>query len=140
MATDRDAIARTYLEYFEAFQTLDPGAVLPYYATPFLVLTPAMVRAVNDRADAGALFAEMMKALRARGYARSGWSRLGVQQLGADTGMVSCEVTRYQADGTPLERFGATYTLRRDGAEWRIATLVIHDADAVLDLPRWEPK
>jgi ketosteroid isomerase-like protein len=139
MANQRDVIARTYTDYFEAFQTLDPEAVLPYYHTPFLALTPAGVRAVDDVADARAMFADMMKALRERGYARSGWARLGLRQLSADTAMVSCEVTRYRADGTALERFGATYAFRKTEAGWRIAMLTIHDADAVLDLPRWEP-
>lgn len=62
-----------------------------------------------------------------------------MRQLSADTGMVSCEVTRHKADGTALERFGATYAFRKTDAGWRIAMLAIHDADAVLDLPRWEP-
>lgn len=139
MADERDAIGRAYASYFEAFQTLDPEAVLPYYHTPFLALTPAGVQVANDVAHARVMFAGMMKGLRERGYARSGWARLGVGQLSADTGMVSCEVTRYRADGTVLEGFGATYAFRKTEAGWRIVMLTIHDADTVLDLPQWEP-
>jgi ketosteroid isomerase-like protein len=135
MAGDGDAIARTYADYFEAFQRLEPEAVLPYCHTPFMVLAPSGVMAVTGQAEARDLFGEMMKGLRERGYARSAWRSLGVHQLSESTAMVSAGVVRYRADDSVLERFGATYTLRRTDAGWMIVVLAIHDADTVLDLP-----
>ena len=139
MGSERDAIVRTYTEYFGAFQTLDPEAVLPYYHLPFMVLSPAGVAAAGDTASARTMFSGMMSALRGRGYARSEWSRLGVQQLGEDAAMLGCGVARFKTDGTVLERFGATYTFRRTDAGWKIAVLVVHDAGAMLDLPPHPP-
>jgi ketosteroid isomerase-like protein len=138
MASDGDAIARTYASYFEAFQRLDPEAILPYYHTPFMVLAPSGVMAVAGQAEARGLFGEMMKGLGERGYARSEWTSLGVHPLSESTAMVSAGVVRYKADESVLERFGATYTLRRTDAGWKIVVLAIHDADTVLDLPRRE--
>jgi ketosteroid isomerase-like protein len=138
MENDTDAIVRTYTEYFGAFQSLDPEAVLPFYHMPFLALMPAGVVAVGHIDSARALFAPMMMALRARGYARSEWSRLGVQQLSESAAVLSCDVARHKADGSVLERFGATYAFHRTDSGWKIAMLVIHDREAVLDLPRPE--
>ena len=134
MNEDTDAIARMYTGYFEAFQRLDPDAVLPYYHMPCAILIPEAVLAVAGVAEARALFAEMMKGLAARGYGRSEWTGLGVKQLGANLAVLSAGVIRYRTDGAELERFGATYMLRKTDAGWKIAVLTVHDADAVLDL------
>jgi ketosteroid isomerase-like protein len=135
MNDDQDAIARTYAAYFEAFQRLDPEAVLPYYHLPCTIVLSDAVLAVAGVAEARALFAEMMKDLAARGYGRSEWTRLGVKQLGASLAVLSAAVIRYQTDGAELERFGATYLLRRTDAGWKIAVLTVHDIEAVLELP-----
>jgi len=135
MGEDREGIARMYADYFEAFQSLDPDAVLHYYHQPFMVLSSAGVLVLAGAAEARALFAEMMKGLRARGYGRSEKAGLGLKQLSESAAVLSARVVRYRTDGAELERFGATYTLRKTDSGWKIVMLTIHDFDAVLDLP-----
>jgi ketosteroid isomerase-like protein len=134
MNDDQDAIIRTYAAYFDAFQRLDPEAVLPYYHLPCAILTSEAVLAVSGAAEARELFAGMMKGLAARGYGRSEWTRLGVKQLSASLALLSAAVIRYRTDGAELERFGATYTFRRTDSGWKIVTLAVHDVDTVLEL------
>jgi hypothetical protein len=57
-----------------------------------------------------------------------------VKQLGANLAVLSAGVIRYRTDGALLERFGATYMFRKTDSGWKIATLAVHDADAVLEL------
>lgn len=129
MTNPSDAITRTYSEYFEAFQTLDPAAVLPYFHFPFTIVTPASVTAVASVTEGRALLAAMMHGLKASGYESSEWANLLVKALGADTALLSVRVTRFKSDGEELEQFGATYLFRLSDDAWRIAVLVIHDPD-----------
>lgn len=139
MEDEPEAIARTYLDYFDAFQKLDPDAVLPYYDMPCMILSSDALRAVAGIDEARALFAGMMKGLAARSYGRSEWTRLGLKQLGASVAVLSAGVIRYRTDGAELERFGATYTMRKTDAGWKIVMLTVHDVDGVLDLPAAPP-
>lgn len=129
-----DAV-RAYRAYFDAFQTLDAAAVLPYYHLPCLVATSDAVFTITSDAEARTMFGAMMENLRARGYGRSECPRLGVHALGANQAVFSASVIRWRADGVELERFGATYTMRRTDAGWKIVTLTIHDPRTVLPLP-----
>ena len=100
-----------------------------------MILSSDALRAVAGIDEARALFAGMMKGLAARSYGRSEWTRLGLKQLGASVAVLSAGVVRYRTDGAELERFGATYTMRKTDAGWKIVMLTVHDADGVLDLP-----
>lgn len=133
MARDDEAIVGMYGAYFRAFQTLDPEAVIPYYHVPCMLLAPQGVLVVATAAEARTLFAGMMKGLEARGYAKSESAGLRVTRLSDDTAVLSTRVVRLKADGDELERFGATYSLRRTDAGWKIVVLTVHDADAVGD-------
>jgi ketosteroid isomerase-like protein len=130
----REAVAQTYTDYFQAFQNLDPEAVLPYYHLPCLFLSSHGVLLVTSAAEGRGLFAELMKGLKARSYARSGWGKLGVKRLSDHAALLSTRVVRYKTDGTELEQFGATYTFRKTDAGWKIAVVVVHDFDTVLEL------
>jgi ketosteroid isomerase-like protein len=128
-AGDRDAITQTYTDYFRAFQTLNPDAVVPYYHVPFLAISPQGVAVMTTTEEVRALFATMLNALRARDYARSEWEDLQVKPLSAQTALVSARVLRYATGGRELERFGATYVLRKTDAGWKIVVITVHDPD-----------
>jgi ketosteroid isomerase-like protein len=129
-----DAIVRTYEDYFRAFQTLDPQAVLSYYHAPCLFLSPHGVVVAGTVGETQTLLAGMMKGLQARGYAKSRYADLHVKRLSESAAMLSTRVVRLKSGEEELERFGATYTFRRIETGWKIVVLVIHDTDGVLDL------
>jgi ketosteroid isomerase-like protein len=131
---NREAIAQTYTEYFQAFQTLDVDAVLPYYHVPCMFLSPQGVLAVTNAAEARGLFAEMMKGLKARSYARSESGKRWVKQLSDHGALLSTRVVRFKTDGAELEQFGATYTFWKTDGGWKIAVLTVHDPDTVPEL------
>ena len=129
MTKTTDAITPTYSDYFEAFQTLNAAAVLPYFHFPFTIVTPVSVTAVASVTEGRALLATMMHGLKASGYESSEWSNLLVKPLSEDTALLSVRVIRFKTDGEELEQFGATYLFRRSDDAWRIAVLIIHDPD-----------
>ena len=81
-----------------------------------------------------ATFTPAMEGLRTRGYARSELSMLRIKQLSATTTLASGIAVRYKADGQELERAGVTYLLHKTDRGWKIAVLVVHDADSALRL------
>ena len=134
MGRDQEAIVRTYAEYFQAFQSLEAEAVLPYYHMPCMMLSSDGVVVIASADEARALFTGMMKGLKARSYARSEWASLGVKQLSDGAAVLSTRVVRYRTDGAELEQFGATYTFRKTDSGWKIVMLMVHDADTILEL------
>ena len=132
MLGEEEAISQTFTNYTQAFQTLDPRAVLPYFHVPCMFIPPQGVRVLATAADVEALLTQVMEGLKARGYARSELMDLHVKQMSANTDLVSVSRVRYATDGRELERFGETYTLRRTEGGWKIAVAMIHDPDTIL--------
>ena len=131
---DIAAVTRVLTDYYNAFSTLDVQAILPYYHEPSLLIAPGGVAAMPTHAALAATFTPAMEGLRARGYAGSELSMLHVKGLSGTTTLASGIAIRYKADGQELERAGVTYLLHKTDRGWKIAALVVHDADSVLRL------
>jgi ketosteroid isomerase-like protein len=123
-----------YLAYLEAFQTLDPRAVLPYYHVPSVLLSSRGVSVMAAATDVEAVFATMMDGLQARGYAGSKITDQRVKLLSDTIAMVSGRGMRYRSGGQELERLSATYTLRRTDGGWKIVMTTVHDPDVIVEL------
>lgn len=131
MARHEEAITRTFTKYAQAFQTLDPKAVLPYCHVPCMLIAPQGALVMATPAEVEALFAQMARGLKARGYARSELTDLRVRQVSETIAFVSVGRVRYKTDGQELERLGETYTFRKTGDEWRIVVATVHDPDSL---------
>jgi ketosteroid isomerase-like protein len=132
MAREEEAIAQTFSNYIQSFQTLDSDTTLPYFHVPCLFIPPQGVRTLATTADVKALLTQVMDALKARSFARSELTDLHVKQMSENVALVSVSRIRYATDGRELERLGETYTLRRTEDGWKIAVAMIHDPDTVL--------
>jgi len=118
-------------DYYRAFSTLDVRTVLPYFHEPALFIGPQGVFAASTPALVEAAFTPTMEGLRAKGFARSELSVRNVKTLSATTTLVTGVAVRYKADEQELERVGVTYVLCNSDSGWKIAVLIIHDADDV---------
>jgi NTF2-like protein (DUF6841) len=76
-------------------------------------------------------FTPAMKDLRARGFHRSELSARNVESLSATATLVTGVAVRYKVDGQELERVGVTYVLHKADSRWKIAVLIVHDANEV---------
>lgn len=81
-----------------------------------------------------AAIAPGMEAFRARGYARSELTMLHVKRLSAGTALAAGVAVRYKTDGQELDRVGVVYLLQKVDGRWKIAVIVVHDADHRLRL------
>jgi ketosteroid isomerase-like protein len=132
--SDEAAVTRVLANYYRAFSTLDAQAILPYYLEPSLVVSPQGVAAMPTHAALVAAIAPGMEAFRARGYARSELTMLHVKRLSAGTALAAGVAVRFKTDSQELDRAGVVYLLQKVHGSWKIAAIVVHDADNRLRL------
>jgi ketosteroid isomerase-like protein len=118
-----------FRRYTDAFQTLSPHAVVPYFNEPAIMITPQGVMALPTGSAVEQAYEHVMAALPAQGYARTEFSTLVEHRLSDDLAIVSGMGTWKKASGEDLQRFAMTYTLRRAARVWRIVVACIHDPD-----------
>ena len=128
------AIADTMRAYLADLTRQDPAAAATHYQTPCLWLTDQGPVIFGTREELVAQFAALLDRLRASGYTGGGYTSLHVRVLGERTALVSAAAVRYGEGGRELERIGATYTLHRSDAGWKITVLVAHPPDRVVPL------
>jgi hypothetical protein len=126
--SEAEQITDAYAGYFRAFQTLEPDGIVPYFHLPCTMVTAGTVAVATTAAEVAGLFDGMMTRLRGHGYASTDLLDSRVRMLGDGLGQLTISAIRLRADGTELERIGATYLFRRADA-WRIAVIVVHDPD-----------
>lgn len=112
--------------YLQAFESLDPLAIVQYYDTPAMVVMPAAVVLIPDAPTGQRLIAGSIQQLRAQGYLRTEVAGLEVRQLAPTLALCSGVFIRH-GDNGELGRAGFTYTLRRTEA-WKIVVAMTHDA------------
>lgn len=135
MTDSKETVVRAYKEYFAAFQTLDPRAVVPYYHVPCLSISAAGVSVMNTPGDVEASFARMMERLKKLGYGRSEFSDIRATMLSEDLAQLSIRGARFKSDGELLEPLGVTYTLRKTHAGWKVVVLMQHNPDVLSHFP-----
>ena len=128
---EETAVIQVLVDYYAAFSTLDVLAVLPYFHEPSVVIGPQGVFAAPTCAVLTTVFTPAMEDLRARGFGRSELSARNVKSLSATAALVTGVAIRYEVDGQELERVGVTYVLHKVDTLWKIAVLIVHDANDV---------
>lgn len=74
----------------------------------------------------------MIAGLEKDNYDHSETDQLSTKLLSKNTALVSGIGTRLKKDGSELEKFGFTYTMRKTDTDWKIIAGIIHDTEAVL--------
>jgi ketosteroid isomerase-like protein len=124
--TDEGAVARALDDYYAAFSTLDPQAILPCFHEPSMLVGPQGVFAATTRADLPALFKPTMEGMRARGFGRTVLRRQDLKILSPTTAYVTGVAMRFKTDGQPLDQVGVSYVLHKSADGWKIAVVVVH--------------
>jgi hypothetical protein len=114
----------TIHEYYEAFSTLDLGAIASYFSEPTVTIAAQGVFSAGTRTAFADALAPLVQQLRAKGYGRSEFVQPQVTMLGESDALVRGVAVRYTAAGPELERVPLSYLLHRTGAGWKIAVLV----------------
>jgi ketosteroid isomerase-like protein len=128
---EETVVTRVLADYYDAFSTLEVHAVLPYFHEPSVLIGPQGVFAAPTYAVLTTAFTAAIEGLRARGFGRSELSVRNVKSLSATATLVTGVAVRYKVDGQELERVGVTYVLHKADTRWKIAVLIVHDANEV---------
>jgi ketosteroid isomerase-like protein len=128
---EETVVTRVLADYYAAFSTLEVHAVLPYFHEPSVLIGPQAVLAAPTYAVLTTAITPAMEGLRARGFGRSELSVRNVNSLSATATLVTGVAVRYKVDGQELERVGVTYVLHKADTRWKIAVLIVHDANEV---------
>ena len=130
-AVNQDPALQTLLDYYRAFSTLEVQAVLPYFHEPSMLISPQGVFATPTFAAIASVFTIVMEGLRTKEFGRSELSVGYVKSLSASEILVTGVAIRYKRDGQELERAGVTYVLHKTEMGWKIAVIIMHDADEI---------
>jgi hypothetical protein len=122
-------VIQVLTDYYTAFSSLDVQVFLPYFHEPSLLVGPQGIIAAPTHAVLATAFAPAIKGLQARGFGRSELSVRHSRMLSATAALVTGVAIRYKSDGQELERFGVTYILHNKDRDWKIAVVVLHDAE-----------
>lgn len=126
---ESDAIERLVIRYAEGFAG-DPYATVQFYALPMIHVGPDVVTIVETREEAVAFVEGILARLRATGFSHTTVERCFVRLLHRSIALCAVAGTRRRADGSPIERIGATYVLTAH-PDWRIRELIATDPDRV---------
>ena len=110
----------------DAFGRGDVSAIGQHCNVPFAVISPQGVKVLPTMSEIEAFFGEVIRDLRARGYAYSTRSELHVKLLDQTRALASAVFVRHKTDGSERETIGATYVLCKTEGEWKISLVMGH--------------
>ena len=120
------ALVTSYAEGFAG----DPSATARFYALPMIFVGPDGVRVIASWNEAVAFVEGILERLRPIGFSRTTVERCFARRLKPSIALCSIDGTRRCADGSPIERIGATYVLTAH-PDWRIRELIATDPENV---------
>jgi hypothetical protein len=129
-----DELAALFNEIAGVFGAGDLAKYRLHFRLPIMMVTPGGQQLLQDDAAFDAVFVPMMQRLKALGFARTAFERLSVKPMAPGLVLAAMQWTRYRADGTALETFGATYLLLHRDGRWQIVVLTLHGTDGVAAL------
>lgn len=110
---DKALATQALSDYLNGFVSLDTEHVVPLVHQPFMFISSGRTGVLSTHADIESWLKPVFADLKQRGYGRSEWPQLQVKLLTKDISIASALIVRYKTDGTEMERFGATYLLRK---------------------------
>jgi ketosteroid isomerase-like protein len=136
MDNEKEKIVQTYRDYIQAYQSLNPKAILPFIHNPFISIFPREVLVFGTLAEIEDSFARNMDVMRENKYARTDIIEIYARQMRKGLALVSVLLERYSSEGEQIGGAGRTYpytyTFRKVDNRWKIVTTMAHDAAAIL--------
>jgi 3-oxoadipate enol-lactonase len=127
MNNQLDAIRKTFIEYADAFNLLDPTKVEPFFKTPSIMMNSELVVVLKESKEVIGLFTVFMDKLRKEKFKESKILSLQVSQLSDNQGLVVGVAKRFNQADMEMEHFGFTYTMRKVEDKWKIIAGVLHE-------------
>jgi 3-oxoadipate enol-lactonase len=130
MENQLDAIRLTFIQYAQAFNSLDPTQVEPFFQVPSMLMTSDLVVVMKESKDVIGVFTVLMDGLKNKSFKESKiLGSLQVSQLSNNQGQVVGIAKRFDTKDKEIEHFGFTYTLRKVEGKWKIIAGVLHEPE-----------
>jgi len=120
---DAEAFLNAYRDSF----VQGSAVIASFYAEPCVTARMGQVRINPSRSDTTALFAEVDKQYRARGFTHADYELLDARDLGGNSALATARWAYKSADGQVIWRTTFTYNLYRSVEGWRILLQTMHD-------------
>jgi hypothetical protein len=124
-----DEIRSLMARYAEGFAG-DPYTTIDFYALPMIYVGPDTISVIGSREEAVAFVEGILNGLRPAGFSHTTVERCFAKLLHRSVALCSVAGTRRRADGSPIERIGATYVLTAH-PDWRIRELIATEPEKV---------
>jgi hypothetical protein len=117
----------TLRAYVSAFESLDPDKVVPFYQLPCMLIAPMGVSLIADIETARVVAVRLIEHARSQHYWRTEILGLRVTRLADNIASLAGIFLRFNSSQQEISRFGFSYTMFHDGANWKIAVGLAHD-------------
>lgn len=104
-----------------------PAAIAAFYSEPCVTERGDMVRVNATHADTTALFAEVDRQYRARGFTHADYLPLNSHELGANSVLATIRWTYKNSHDAPLWETTFSYNLYKCNSEWRVLVQTMHE-------------
>ena len=109
-------------------------AITDYFNAPSFVISQDGVSSLASNKEVAAFFQPQFDAMESQGFTRAEATEMNVKVLSDNAAIASNVVVRYKQDGSELNRTAITYTLHKNSHGWKIAVLMLHDPDKVIQI------
>ena len=123
MEKERKAFFDAYRDSFPVV----PAAIAAFYSEPCVTARAGVVRVNATTADTMALFAEVDRQYRSRGYTHADYEVLDSRNLGANAASATLRWSYKRAGGETIWQTTFTYSLYRRDGSWKILLQTMHD-------------
>jgi NTF2-like protein (DUF6841) len=116
--------------FFDAYRDSfveGPPAIATFYSEPCVTARAGVVRVNHTHADTTALFAEVDRQYRARGFTHADYEVLESRSLGANSVCATICWSYKGADGATIWQTTFTYNLYKRVGAWKILVQTMHD-------------
>jgi hypothetical protein len=104
-----------------------PAAIAAFYSEPCVTARGGIVRVNATLADTTALFADVDRQYRDRGYTHADYVPVHSRELGANGVLATIRWTYKNAEDTSLWETTFSYNLYKRGGDWKILVQTLHD-------------
>jgi len=119
--------AKAFLDAYRNSFARGPAAIASFYAEPCVTARSGLVKVNPSRADTIAVFSEVDKQYRARGFTHADYHLLVARDLGANAALATARWAYKSADEQVIWRTVFTYNLYRMAEGWKILLQTMHD-------------
>ncbi len=127
-------VDQLFIDYFRDFSNLDVEAIVSYFNLPCAFITPQEIFTYSTADEVDGFWRPRFNDLEASGFDHTERSQASIKVLNDNTALASSLAARFTKDGKELERRGATFACRKTSEGWRIATVIHHSPDNVIQM------